>query len=64
MTRKTLQALAPLDPLQRYSINETCEYLRLSRDRLYELIRAGEIRTIKDGKRTYVPGGVIVERSA
>ena len=55
--------LPPLDLLQRYSIIEASAYLRQSRSKTYVDIRAGTLMTIKDGKRTYIPGTVIAERS-
>jgi excisionase family DNA binding protein len=63
MSRKSTP-LAPLDPRQRYSIDEACGYLRISRDYLYNLIREGAIRTIRDGRRQFVPGIEIAQRSA
>lgn len=57
------QALPPLDPLRRYAIEAAKEYLGISRARLYEKIAAGEIATIKDGKRTFVPGKEIARLS-
>ena len=56
-------ALPPLDPQQRYSIPEASAYLRQSRSKTYMDIGAGTIVVIKDGKRTYIPGTVIAERS-
>ncbi len=56
-------ALPPLDPQQRYSILEASAYLRQSRSKTYMDIGAGTLATIKDGKRTYIPGTVIAERS-
>ncbi len=57
--------IAPsLDPLQRYSIPETNVLLRQSNARTYQQIKTGELRVIKDGARTYVPGSEIVRRSA
>lgn len=55
--------LSPLDPQQRYSIPEASAYLRQSRSKTWVDIRAGTLMTIKDGKRTYIPGTVIAERS-
>ncbi len=55
--------LPPLDPQQRYSILEASAYLRQSRSKTYMDIGAGTIVVIKDGKRTYIPGTVIAERS-
>ncbi len=56
--------LAPLDPRQRYTIEEAGAYLRSSRAKLYIDIKAGRIAVIKDGRRTYVPGTEIAARSA
>lgn len=56
--------LPPLDVLQRYSIEETCRYLRTSRETLYKSIRTGEVPIIKEGRRTYVSGRVIAARSS
>ena len=58
--RKDPNTLPPLDERQRYSIEETIAYLRISRARLYEKIAAGEIATLKDGRRTFIPGTEIV----
>ena len=55
--------LAPLDPSQRYSIPETASYLRICRAQVYKNIAAGQLRVIKDGKRTFVPGSEIAARS-
>ncbi|MGB7216519.1 MAG: helix-turn-helix domain-containing protein [Gammaproteobacteria bacterium] len=53
-----------LDPRQRYTIDEAARYLRVSRAYLYRLISSGEIRTIVDGRRRYVPGSAIAARCA
>lgn len=45
------QQLAPLDPNQRYTIPEAIRYLRISRKTIYELIAAGELKTITTGAR-------------
>lgn len=55
--------LPPLDINQRYDVDETSAYLRQSRARTYQQIRAGEIEIIKDGTRTYVSGREIARRS-
>jgi hypothetical protein len=55
--------LAPLDVRQRYTINETCAYLRQSRVKTYADINAGKLAIIKDGSRTYVSGAEIARRS-
>jgi hypothetical protein len=55
--------LPPLDPQQRYEINEACAYLRQSRAKLYQDIKAGRVRVLKDGARSYIPGSEIARRS-
>ena len=57
------QPLAPLDLKQRYSINEANAYLRQSRAKTYQDIKAGKLPIIKDGRRTYIPGTAIAARS-
>ena len=41
-------------PQLRFEISEVTRILRLSRATLYERIRGGEIKTQKDGRRSYV----------
>ena len=60
MQQKTLPAL---DLNQRYTIEEACAYLRISRAQLYKKISEGSLSTIEDGRRRFVPGQVIAERS-
>lgn len=55
--------LAPLDIQQRYTVPESIEYLRNSRASLYALIKSGKLPTIKEGRRTYVPGTAIAALS-
>jgi excisionase family DNA binding protein len=62
--KKVRPILAPLDIAQRYSVQEACEYLRTSRASLYKKITAGELRTLKDGARVYLPGTEIARASA
>jgi len=58
------QPLIPLDPAQRYTINETNSYLRQSRGKTYKDIKEGKLAYIKDGRRTYIPGAAILARSS
>ncbi|GAB3920236.1 hypothetical protein GCM10011575_44100 [Microlunatus endophyticus] len=44
-----------------YSVNEAAEALRLSRELLYELIRSGQLRSIKVGRRRLVPVSAVTE---
>ena len=60
---KTRPALPPLDPAQRYSIEESILYLRSSRKNVFDDIREGRLATIKEGKRRFVPGSEIARRS-
>lgn len=62
--QKSNTDLPPLDLRQRYTIDETARYLRVSRAHVYQLIKAGTVKTIPDGRRTFVPGSVIAALSA
>jgi excisionase family DNA binding protein len=55
--------LPALDLNQRYTLAETCDYLRISRPSLYKKIDAGEIRLIEEGARRFVPGTEIARNS-
>jgi excisionase family DNA binding protein len=55
--------IIPIDPRQRYSIPESAKYLRIGRAYLYRLIARGELQTITDGTRRFVPGSEIIRRS-
>jgi excisionase family DNA binding protein len=57
------KALPPFDQSLRYTVDEAALYLRCSRAHLYRLIKIEELPTIQDGRRTYVPGAAIAERS-
>jgi len=41
-------------PQIRFDMMEAARILRISRATLYERVKAGEIRTQKDGRRSYV----------
>jgi hypothetical protein len=56
--------MPPIDPRQRYTIEETKAYLRLSRASVYQRINNGSLQIIKDGKRTFVPGSEIARLSS
>lgn len=53
-----------LDPLQRYSVPEANALLRQSNARTYEQIKDGQLRVIRIGGRTYIPGSEIARLSA
>ena len=42
-----------------FSIPETCAVLKKSRSKLYEVIGAGDLKTVKDGGRRLVTGAAI-----
>jgi excisionase family DNA binding protein len=46
---------------QLHTVNESCERLRISRDTLYQLIRTGELPTVKIGKRRFVTATALDE---
>ena len=53
-----------LEPLQRkalYRIPEAMRQLSLSRSVIYELIRSGRLRTVKEGRTRLVPESAIAE---
>ena len=57
------KTLPPLDLNQRYTIDEACAYLRISRAYLYKQIKNGSLPAIKDGSRRFVHGQAIAARS-
>jgi hypothetical protein len=60
---KILKRLPPLDVLQRYTIDQTSEYLKQCRAKTYRDIAAGVLPSIVDGRNRYVPGEAIAARS-
>jgi excisionase family DNA binding protein len=44
-----------------YRVDEAAEALRLSRSVVYELIRSGRLRTVKEGRRRLVPVSALAE---
>lgn len=56
--------LPPLDPLQRYTVDEALDYLRISRAKFFQDVRREHIRVIHEGARTFVPGREIERLSA
>ena len=61
--RKSQKPLPALDLYQRYAIDETARYLRISRAALYQRIRAGLIAVTKDGARSFITGTEIARLS-
>lgn len=64
MSAVTIPAFPPIDPQQRYTILEGIAYLRSSRKTFYDDVKAGRIKLIKDGRRSYVHGTELIRRSA
>jgi excisionase family DNA binding protein len=54
------KARAPVQAVL-YGVDEAAEALRLSRSLLYELIRSGRLRTVKEGRRRLVPVAALAE---
>lgn len=46
--------LEPTAPRLAFPIDEACKALATSRQRLYDLINEGRLRSFKEGKRRYV----------
>ena len=48
-------------PAVLYGVDEAAAALRLSRSVLYELIRSGQLRTVKQGRRRLVPVSALAD---
>ena len=57
----TMSRAQPDVPAMLYAVDEAAAALRLSRSLLYELIRSGRLRTVKQGRRRLVPVSALVE---
>lgn len=55
------EKVLPAVPALLYGVDEAAEALRLSRSVLYELIRSGQLRTVKQGRRRLVPVAALEE---
>ena len=53
--------IQPDVPALLYRVDEAAVALRLSRSVLYELIRTGQLRTVKAGRRRLVPVAALSE---
>lgn len=49
-----LAPLPPLDPAQRYTIEDAIRYLKTSRATIYKWIKSGELKTIEAGERPFL----------
>lgn len=50
----------PVAPML-YRVEEAAEALRMSKSRIYELIRSGRLRTVKEGRARLVPITALAE---
>jgi excisionase family DNA binding protein len=57
---RQLDTLPSVQPLL-YDVQEAATALRLSRSVIYELIRSGQLRTVKQGRRRLVPVAALDE---
>ena len=57
----TTSRIQPDVPALLYRVDEAAVALRLSRSVLYELIRTGQLRTVKAGRRRLVPVSALAE---
>lgn len=56
MQQQSSQTLEPLDPARRYDVPTACRYLGISRPWLYRKVERGDLKLIRDGRRTFVAG--------
>lgn len=62
--RELRRTLPAIDERQRYPIQpDALAYLDCSRKTFYEYVKAGRIRLIKVGRRSYAPGSELVRLS-
>lgn len=54
----------PFNHHLRFSIEETAYHLGVSRAHVWKRVQSGEIKTIADGRRRFVPGTEIARLSA
>lgn len=61
---KEPRVLPLLDTNRRYPIGEAERYLGISHQSVYNLIASGKLKTIKEGRRRFVPGAELARLSA
>jgi hypothetical protein len=61
--RELRRTLAPIDANARYPIDLALVYLDCSRRQFYADVKAGRIRLLKFGRRSYAPGSELVRLS-
>lgn len=55
----TLHPLAPVVPSACFNIEEAAQQLRIGRTKVYDLIKEGQLASIKIGRRRVVPAAAI-----
>ncbi|WP_243716860.1 helix-turn-helix domain-containing protein [Actinomadura sp. KC345] len=61
MTMTTSGAAETASPARLYRVSEAMELLSLSRSVIYELIRSGRLRSVREGRSRRIPGSAIAE---
>ena len=61
MTITTTEAAESASPARLYRVGEAMELLSLSRSVIYELIRSGRLRSVREGRSRRIPGSAIAE---
>lgn len=61
--RKRVSPPATVDANQRYDLAEVNAILRQSPAKTFADMRAGTLRVIREGRRTFVPGSELIRRS-
>ncbi|WP_141580166.1 helix-turn-helix domain-containing protein [Actinomadura sp. WMMA1423] len=61
MTITTTDAAESASSARLYRVGEAMELLSLSRSVIYELIRSGRLRSVREGRSRRIPGSAIAE---
>ncbi|MEU8305020.1 helix-turn-helix domain-containing protein [Actinomadura sp. NPDC048955] len=61
MTITTTDVAKSASPARLYRVGEAMELLSLSRSVIYELIRSGRLRSVREGRSRRIPGSAIAE---
>ena len=59
MTVESVPGSERLDDLQLYEVTDAMRMLRLGKTVIYELIRSGRLRSVKQGRARRIPAGAI-----
>jgi hypothetical protein len=61
---QTARTSPAFDPRLRFDIPNAVNLLGYSRAKLYQEIKSGSIRIIRDGRRVFIPGSEIARKSS